>query len=321
MPRNPDAAIVAETLSSLTVSGWTVRRGLAVAGLITGEVGEDPTYLTLEQALAHKGVVIEEVGRAGEVNRIAVTNRLDRPVLLIDGEELLGAKQNRIVNLSILLEPRETTVIPVSCVERGRWAFRGVVDHFESASRTIFARARAAKSVAVTEHLFAAAMPEADQGAVWSEVGAKACRMGVTSPSEAMADLYGRYEEAVEELAGAFGVADGQVGIVVGLGGKLKGIELFDHPRTLEAQLRKILRGYALDALELPRERREIAPESREAQALLERLATAKVHRYEPVGLGTHLRFEVSGATGGVTGGALAYEGRVVHLCAFTVRG
>lgn len=316
MPRNADAAIIAETLSSLTLSGWTVRRGLAVARLISDKVGEDPLYLTLEQALAHKGVVIKEIGRAGEVNRIAVTNRLDRPVLLIDGEELVGAKQNRIVNLSILLEPRETTFIPVSCVERGRWAFRGVGDRFESASRTVFATARAAKAAAVTTHLFAEAMPMADQGAVWNQVSAKAQRMNVASPSDAMADVYGQYEEAVEELAEGFGVADGQVGIVVGLGGKLRGIELFDHPRTMEAQLRKILRGYALDALELPRGRSEIEPDTGDAQALLERLATAKVHRYEPVGLGTHLRFEAPG----VTGGALAYKARVVHLCAFTVR-
>jgi hypothetical protein len=32
-----------------------------------------------------------------------VLNKGNRPVLMLDGEELIGAKQNRIVNLSILV--------------------------------------------------------------------------------------------------------------------------------------------------------------------------------------------------------------------------
>jgi hypothetical protein len=60
-------------------------------------------------------VTIAEVSEAGSV----------RPILLVDWEELVGAKQNRVLNLSILLPPRRLTDIPVSCVEQGRWHYRG----------------------------------------------------------------------------------------------------------------------------------------------------------------------------------------------------
>ncbi len=48
-------------------------------------------------------------------------NHCERPVLLLDGEELVGAKQNRILNLTVLVPAHQTIVIPVSCVEAGRW--------------------------------------------------------------------------------------------------------------------------------------------------------------------------------------------------------
>jgi hypothetical protein len=47
----------------------------------------------------------------------------DRPALLIDGEHLEGAKQNRVLNVTVLVAARRDTVVPVSCVEQGRWSY------------------------------------------------------------------------------------------------------------------------------------------------------------------------------------------------------
>ena len=79
-------------------------------------------YLLASEAIDADVLTITEVDEAGTVPELLAVNNGDRPVLLIDGEELQGAKQNRILNTSVLLPPKSKTRIPVSCVEEGRWS-------------------------------------------------------------------------------------------------------------------------------------------------------------------------------------------------------
>src|SRR6516165_4332122 len=79
-------------------------------------------YLLLEDGITQGKVRVTEVHAGGSVPELRLENNADLPVLLVDGEELVGAKQNRVLNLTILAPAKRTTVIPVSCVEAGRWA-------------------------------------------------------------------------------------------------------------------------------------------------------------------------------------------------------
>jgi hypothetical protein len=120
---------------------------------LSGPVSSNIDYLTLDEALVAKELTITEVSEYGRVPALRLDNRAERPVLLLDGEELVGAKQNRIVNLTILAPPRSSLEIPVSCTEAGRWSWCS--RHFHNAGRTQFARARARKAAQVTESMLA----------------------------------------------------------------------------------------------------------------------------------------------------------------------
>jgi hypothetical protein len=86
---------------------------------------------------------VTETSEAGSVPELVVSNPLAEDVLLYDGEELLGAKQNRILNVSVLVAGKTTLSIPVSCVEQGRW--RHVSADFAAASHISHAQLRRRK--------------------------------------------------------------------------------------------------------------------------------------------------------------------------------
>lgn len=100
-----------------------VCQNLVLFPLLAPESGE-PDYLTLEEALGQEAVVITEVSEGGQVPELKLVNHSDSKILILDGEELKGAKQNRIVNATFLIGPKSEMVIPVSCVEHGRWDYK-----------------------------------------------------------------------------------------------------------------------------------------------------------------------------------------------------
>src|SRR5262249_18638312 len=65
-----------------------------------------PGYLVLDEALSTGEFGITEISESGSVPRLLAINDNNAPVFLLDGEELVGAKQNRVLNLSIMLAPR-----------------------------------------------------------------------------------------------------------------------------------------------------------------------------------------------------------------------
>ena len=92
---------------------------------LSGNPASTLDYLLIDEALETKKVIVEEVSEGGSVPELRMTNFASKCVLIVDGTELVGAKQNRIVNASFLIPPESITRIPVSCVEQGRWGYKG----------------------------------------------------------------------------------------------------------------------------------------------------------------------------------------------------
>jgi ARG/rhodanese/phosphatase superfamily protein len=261
-------------------------------------------YLTLDEALP-RGLCIRETSEAGSVPELRVVNPLAENVLLYDGEELVGAKQNRILNVSVLVGGKTELPIPVSCVEEGRW--RQVSPAFGASPQAAHPELRRRKAESLRQDPLARGI---SQGEVWDEVRGMHFRMEVLSETGASADAYRHWHEPLVELERAFPLQPGQAGAVLALGDDLC-LDYVSRPDAFERLYPKLLRGYMLDALG-----RLDQPAAREERIgeFVHEVVTAKTTRRPSAGLGEDLRLE----SAGVIGSGLELEGELLQLSAFT---
>jgi ARG and Rhodanese-Phosphatase-superfamily-associated Protein domain len=307
------AQIVHATLDAVQFGLLLEHENLAVLPLLARDPCE-PDYLTLDDALAQGTIQITEVGEAGTVPELRALNSGSTPVLLTDGEELVGAKQNRVLNLTILVPPQRSIVIPVSCVEAGRWHHR--TRAFTASTRVQFAEGRAAKMRNVTESLQREGRRRSDQGAVWDLIAQKSGRLRAPSATGAMGAMFESRQDTIEQYVRAFPPVERQVGAVVFVSGQLAGLEVFDAPETWRKLSPKVLRSYALDAIDRRRTRRG-KPRVGDASVFSDRVTSSAAFTFAAAGEGEDVRL----TSAGVAGAALVARGRTIHLSAFPVNG
>ena len=136
-------AIVKKQMEGIRFGEIQIHNHVAVIPLI-GANGAGPDYLTLKEAMEKSLLRVTEVSENGSVPELKVMNLGETPVLLLDGEELSGAKQNRVLNTTILLREKSETVVPVSCTEHGRWFYCS--SRFEESGHIMSARIRRTKN-------------------------------------------------------------------------------------------------------------------------------------------------------------------------------
>lgn len=263
-------------------------------------------YLTLEEALP-LGFRVTEIDASGSVPELLAFNPLEKAVLLYDGEELLGAKQNRILNVTVLVAAKSETRIPVSCVEQGRWHARSA--SFVAARHAAYPDLRRRKAERLSAEPLARG---AAQAAVWDEVAAKAGRHGVESPTGASADIYRGRDEVLARLAQAFPPSPGQSGALLALADDQLCLDYVSRPAAFAQLYPKLLEGYMLDAIE--QLNREPADHARLTE-FVSAVRGAPQRRSPSAGLGDDVRL----AARGVIGSGLLVEGELLQLSAFTI--
>jgi hypothetical protein len=298
-------------LSNLSLGDTTVFENLTMFSVSAPSDGS-LEYMTLNEALALGVARVSEKSWGGSVPELRFKNLADLPVLILDGEELVGAKQNRTVNLTVLAPAKKTIIIPVSCVEAGRW--HDQTTHFEMADHHHFAVGRAAKVASVSRSLRCSGSRVSDQGRVWDDIAAKAGRMDARSATGAMDEIFSRHRGRVENYVAAFGPGESQTGAIFAIGSEVAGIDLFDRRSTLAAVLPKLIRSYAVDAMEESKGEGELATRD-DAESFLGRIAETEIETYEAVGLGSDLRLKGTD----LVGGGLSVDGELIHLAAFAL--
>ncbi len=188
--------------------------------------------LTMTQALEKKLLVIEEM-KSAQVPKARFVNKSGKMIFLMAGEIITGGKQNRTLTTDALLGPDSVTVLPVYCVQRGRWS-----------GRKGFNKAVTVAPQGVRER----ASQKAGQGEVWAEVARANRRLKSSDASGDLAVAMSKPEN-VKRLAELRKriipkLPKNCAGIVVARDKRIIGADLFNSAELFAAMRDKVLDSY-----------------------------------------------------------------------------
>lgn len=303
--------IIRDYLQSLSIGAAQQHKNMTVFPLLTSLNG-GPDYITMKEALEKSHLLVTEVSSGGSVPELKVSNKASIPVLLLDGEELVGAKQNRVLNTTILIDKKSEVVIPVSCTEKGRWAY--VSPAFHDSDTVMSPSLRSEKARTVATSLSSTGQYRSDQGTVWEKIDAMAQKAETVSRTGAMKDIYDQKKKDLDEYLQAFRCIPGQKGFLVFNGPEPAGFDALSREKAFETLFPKMIKSYAMEAvLEDNKDAADISP--RRAEEFIREAAECDEKTYDSVGRGRDYRFESKT----MVGSALAADNRIIHLAFFRV--
>ncbi|MFO7973574.1 MAG: HIRAN domain-containing protein [Candidatus Hydrogenedentota bacterium] len=272
------------------------------------ENGHDRAYVLLDEAFEAGTADVTETSDSGSVPEVLVKNRGDRPILLPEGEILTGAKQNRVVNITILVAAHSELVVPVSCVEQGRWStvserFRAT--HF--ATPTL----RARKCERVWANAARKGIFESDQGEVWHDVAEELAYADAPSRTSSLTDGFEASRGKVENYREHIRLPDDAAGVAIARGNDVVSVELFDTPGTMQ-HLWPRMSEACFFTFAHDHGKAEAAPEDI-IQDFLSRIQDSLEVLTQTPGVGVSIGLH----GGNVSGTGLCHDERLLHLAAF----
>ena len=322
---------VKSRLQSVQFGEAQTYRNIAILPLIAPADGAFQ-YRTLGEALATWDIAITEVSAGGSVPDLLVVNRGNKCVLLIDGEELAGAKQNRVLNTSILIKEVSETNVPVSCTEQGRWSYASKA--FSESGNVMARKSRARKTRSVQCSLEQSGVHESNQSEVWHGIAELQAQAYAPSPTSAMSDVYKAREDDLRKCDDIFKPVPNQVGLLAIIDGRPVGLDLVSLTSAYAKLHTKLVRSYTLEGLldappsplstlnsqpstspppEVAAGSAPRIPNSELARAFLADIAAAEERTFPSVGHGTDHRYKAKA----LAGSALIHENEVIHAAFF----
>jgi len=212
----------------------------------------------------------------GDVNRLMVVNRADKPLYLMPGEVIVGGYQDRtIAQETILAATGKPVPVDVYCVEHGRWGGRAHAESLQiAAALNRESEGTEAVSIAQQQVLMPsygkfvatagtlgkgtrmAAQAGGGQGAVWDKVAEVNAASGVESDSGAFTanfvdeDVLKQLQPYLDPLHKSIATHARIVGVVVAINGKVEAVDVFESTPLFQKVWPRLLKGYALDAMQ-----------------------------------------------------------------------
>ena len=263
-------------------------------------------FLTLKKGYEMNLVEIKELEHS-TVNTVSCKNDSVTPLILIDGDEITGAMQNRIINDTLLIPAKSTINIPVSCTEHGRWHTKG-----EGAKSRTFKPSLYSANHSTRSRKSRASYEERDyQGEVWDAISEFESRSNFKSMTSALNDSYENLKDKQNDYLSKFHIEDGQNGVIFIVNGEVKGLELFYNHSIYKEYHEKLCRSYIIEAIV---EKKSVDNIDRlKLMKVLENISQSEFKSKKSIGLGDNLKFSNDFGSGS----GLVWEDELIHMTFF----
>lgn len=291
-------------IETLEVGDPTYYENLTIIPIYTDRIKDSAGYATLDEALKYHWLEISEL-EGGRVPQVRLTNNSNRYIYIMGGEILTGCKQDRIIGRDVLIRPRNRNiVVPVYCVEQGRWDYSS--DQFYTKENLGTANLRGYAQKAGSDA----------QQTIWREVDNVSRKAKVESRTRAYQEVYdaapirrtiSSYEKRLQSIPH---MQRDTVGVIVAVGGNIISVDIFSSPYLFKTYWPKILKSSVLTAITAERSG---SVTQNDAIWCLRRLHDKHYTQNPAIDLG----LEFSAIDRGSNVNALVYRGVVIHLAAF----
>jgi hypothetical protein len=236
-----------------TLSGPYTHGNLTIF-LIHGEDQlKNKTFLTLQEALQQKKVVVHETK---QVNQLAIENvSPNEEVFIQAGDIVKGGQQDRVIAFDLIV-PAKSGRMPIAsfCVEAGRWTRRGS----ESA-----ANFDVSNNQAPTKGLKIAVRQQMAQGKVWENVADAQRKLSanvggsVQSPTSASSlqltlenrKLQQTVNDYIKQLQGISEGKNDVIGFAFAVNGRVNSADVYASHALFQKLWPALLKGSAVEAL------------------------------------------------------------------------
>ena len=300
--------VLSKVLSDVNTFAPQQYGNMRVIGLDIPE-NSNVDLMSLKVGLDMGLVEISEVNEGGNVGEVKVINNAVTPLLILDGEEIIGSKQNRVVNATIIIEAKSEKIIPVSCTEAGRWKYNS--KKFNYSRHMASSRVRRDKISSVSNSLRCHNSYRSNQQEVWSNISRTEHDLNISSNTGALHDAYNEKSVDIDEYRKAFSIQDNQNGLIVYINGRLVGLELIYNKTRYREYHDKLVESYIIDAISKINE--DYSKDESSTDEFFDEIMGAECESFDSVGLGSDCRIENED----ITGSAMIYDDTVINASFF----
>ena len=230
------------------------------------------------------------------VERVKLKNNSVSPLILLDGEEIAGSLQNRIVAQTMIIPPKSEMEIPVNCSEKGRNEYKS---EFQYSDYIANSNTRRKKAYNKNNPL---------QEVVWNSIDDLETDKNTSSKTKALRDSYEKNKYDIDSYLKHFKMENNQIGVICIVENKV-GIEIFNNHSLYEKYDEMLLRSYIIDSSSSEK----INISDKELENILASINEDSFIKKEAVGLGKY--YKISNSYG--NGHILIYENNMVHTSFF----